>query len=319
VRNLAVTVLVLVLLGGTVAAFAVTQRLKLERSPVTAPRFTKHFSPVCRCAREVAQLRFRLRAPDTIDAAIIDSGGEVVRVLAENERFGAGPVSLAWDGRDGAGTRLPDGRYRLRVRLEGGRRTIFFPNPIFLDTRPPRVQLASVTPDVFSPDEDGHADRVRIIYRVNEPARGTLLVNGETVRSGKLRAEGRATMFWDGGLLGEVLDQGTYELSLLATDRAGNSSEPTNGFVVRLRFITVAPSRLSVRRGGVGRLQVGTDATTIAWTISRRRTGRAVLSGEGPAGAVAIRLPNRVRPGRYVVRATANGYSDSAVLRITAP
>lgn len=267
----------------------------------------------------MAQLRFRLRAPESIDAVIIDSGGEVVRALAENERFGAGPVSFTWDGRDAAGTPLPDGRYRLRVRLRDGRRTIFFPNPIFLDTRPPLVQLASVTPDVFSPDEDGHADRVRILYRVNEPARGTLLINGEAVRSGKLRAEGRATMIWDGALPGQALDQGTYGLSLLATDRAGNSSEPTNSFVVHLRFVTIVPSRLRVRRGGVVRLQVGTDAATITWTISSRRTGRAVLSGEGRAGAVAIRLPNRVRPGRYVVRATANDYSDAAALRITAP
>lgn len=317
-RPVAVAALALMLLGGTAAAFAVTEVQKLERSPVTAPRFTKHFSPICKCDRDVAQLTFRLRTPETLDAAIIDSSGNVVEALVENERYGAGPVSFIWDGRDLTGGALPDGRYRLRVRLRTDRRTILFPNSMFLDTRPPQVQLVAVAPDVFSPDEDGRADRVRISYRTNEPSRGTLLVDGARVRSGKLRAEGRATMFWDGAV-GRVLDQGAYALSLLATDRAGNSSKLTNSVTVRLRFVTVAPARLTVRRGGVVRLQVSTDATAITWTVSSRRTGRIVLSGEGLAGAVAIRLPERVRPGRYVVRATANDYRDTAVLRVTAP
>lgn len=317
-RPVGVAALTLVLLGGTTAAFAVTQVLKLERSPVTAPRFTKHFSPICRCDRDVAQLTFRLRTPETLDAGIIDSSGNVVEALVENERYGAGPVSFTWDGRDATEAPLPDGRYRLRVRLRTDRRTIDFPNSIFLDTRPPRVQLVSVAPDVFSPDEDGRADRIRISYRANEPSRGTLLVNGARVRSGKLRAEGAAAMLWDGAVLGRVLDQGTYGLSLLATDRAGNSSEPTNSVAVRLRFVTIVPLRLTARRGGVVRLRVGTDVTAITWTISSRKTGRIVLSGEGRAGAIAIRLPRRVRPGRYVVRATANDHRDTAVLTVTA-
>ena len=43
------TLLVVSLLGGTAAAFAVTQGLKIEPSPILAPRIDKVFSPVCDC------------------------------------------------------------------------------------------------------------------------------------------------------------------------------------------------------------------------------------------------------------------------------
>ena len=43
------TVLVLGLLVGTAAAFAVTERLKLVPSPIIAPKVTEAFSPVCDC------------------------------------------------------------------------------------------------------------------------------------------------------------------------------------------------------------------------------------------------------------------------------
>ena len=60
-RSVAVTLLVIGLLGGATAAFGLTEALKLERSPIAAPDFTKRFSPICRCPEQRAQLIFRLR------------------------------------------------------------------------------------------------------------------------------------------------------------------------------------------------------------------------------------------------------------------
>lgn len=316
-RSLAVTVLVLALLGGTAAAFAVTEALKLERSPVTAPRFTKHFSPVCKCEKEVARLALRLRKADTVDAAIVDSDGEVVRTLVEDERSSRGPVAFEWDGRDDAGERVADGRYRLRLRLDRQHRTIVFPNPIFVDTESPRLRLLAVQPQVFSPDGDGRSDRVRLTYVASEPAKGTLFADAEPARIGKLRAEGRASMVWDGAVLGRPAEPGLYALSIRVEDRAGNVSDPTEPVAVVLRYVEVAPSRLTARRGGVVRFRVSSDAAAVTWTIAHRRTGRLVLGGEAdPAATVTVRLPQRVRPGRYVLRVTANGHRDTAPLRV---
>lgn len=316
-RSLAVIVLVLALLGGTAAAFAVTEVLKLERSPVAAPLFTKHFSPVCGCEKELARLSLRLRKADTVDAAIVDSGGKTVRTLVEDERYRRGPVTLEWDGRDDSGAQVADGRYRLRMRLEDQHRTIVLPNPVFVDTQVPRVRVVGVGPQVFSPDDDGRRDRVHVSYSASEPARGTLLVDGAAARTGKLRAEGRASMRWDGTVLGRAVGPGLYALALRVEDRAGNVSEPTEAVPVRLRYIDLVSGLIRVRRGSVLRFRVDTDAETIDWQLVRRRGARPlVLVSGGRPGSVSSRLPASVRPGFYLLRVIAGGHADQGAVRV---
>jgi hypothetical protein len=309
--------LVLVLLGGTAAAFAVTEVLKLERSPITAPRFTKHFSPVCVCEKEVARLSLRLRKADTVDAAIVDPGGSTVRTLIEDERFRRGPLTLEWDGRDDAGGRVADGRYRLRMRLEDQHRTIILPNPIFVDTQAPRVVVVGVGPQVFSPDDDGRRDRIDVSYSASEPARGTLLVDGAAARTGKLRAEGRASMRWDGAVLGRAVGPGLYALALRVEDRAGNVSEPTEAVPVRLRYIDLVSGLIRVRRGGVLRFRVDTDAESINWQLMRRRGAPPLIAvSGGPPGNVSSRLPGSIRPGFYLLRVIAGEHADQGAVRV---
>jgi hypothetical protein len=55
------TVLVLLILGATAAAFVVTEDLKLEPDPLARPRIDRTFSPVCDCDQATAQIAFRLR------------------------------------------------------------------------------------------------------------------------------------------------------------------------------------------------------------------------------------------------------------------
>jgi flagellar hook assembly protein FlgD len=317
VRSLALIVLVVTLLGGTAAAFAVTEVLKLERSPITAPRFTKHFSPVCGCPKEVARLSLRLRKADTVDAAIVDSGGNTVRTLIEDERYPRGPVSLEWDGRADSGAPVVDGRYRLRIRLEDQHRTIVLPNAIFVDTETPRARVIGAGPQVFSPDDDGARDRVHISYSASEPARGTLLVDGVSARTGKLRAEGRASMRWDGTVLGRALGPGLYALALRVEDRAGNVSEPTEAVPVRLRYVDLVSGLIRVRRGGMLGFKVDTDAETIDWQLVRRRGSRPLVfvSGARP-GNISSRLPPSIRPGFYLLRVIAAGHADQGAVRV---
>jgi len=73
VARLPQILIVLVLLGATAAAFAVTERLKLERSPVTGTRVDRLFSPVCECARDVAVISFVLRKSGQITVDVLDS------------------------------------------------------------------------------------------------------------------------------------------------------------------------------------------------------------------------------------------------------
>ena len=72
------TVIVLALLASTATAFAVTERLKLEKSPITGTRVDKIFSPVCECERNVAVVSFRLRKPERVTVDMLNSRGKSV-------------------------------------------------------------------------------------------------------------------------------------------------------------------------------------------------------------------------------------------------
>ena len=145
--RIATILLLVALLGGTSAAFALTQSLKDEPSPVGVPRFDRLLAPTCDCRNAEARFRFRLREPDRVSAEIVDAGGDVVRTLTEDEERPAGRLVLRWDGRDAAGAVVPDGPYRLRVSLADAGRTILYPTTIRVDTVAPRVELVSVRPD----------------------------------------------------------------------------------------------------------------------------------------------------------------------------
>ena len=128
-RRVALIVLTLLLLAGTTLAFGVPQTLKLERSPVTGPRFDQIFSPTCRCRTHTAQLSFRLRRADRVDAVLVDGKRGRRQDARERPTTAAGRVTFLWNGRDEAGQVVPDGRYRLRVHLRQSRRTILSPDP----------------------------------------------------------------------------------------------------------------------------------------------------------------------------------------------
>src|ERR1051325_6657965 len=129
-RN-APTILALILLAATATAFAVTQRLKLEPSPVSQPRIDKVFSPVCRCPSAVANIDFSLRRADRLTVAIRIGSSEVT--VAQGS-FPRGGVHVRWNGRDASGELVPDGVYLPLVPLPRAGRTIDLPHPIRLAT-----------------------------------------------------------------------------------------------------------------------------------------------------------------------------------------
>ena len=156
--RVAPALLVAALLAATSAAFVVTEKLKLTRSPIIGPTVAKVFSPTCDCGTASADIRFRLRTPDRVSVEIIDSGGDVVRELARDRPQSRRFVTYVWDGRDDAGRVVDEGTYRPRIHLDRQRRTIVMPNRIRVDTTAPRVVSFTARPLVISPDGDGRSD-----------------------------------------------------------------------------------------------------------------------------------------------------------------
>jgi hypothetical protein len=288
------TVLVLALLAGSAVAFAVSEGLKLQKRPITPVEITKVFSPVCRCPQARALIRLRLLRRDRITVTIVDSSGKEVRRLVDHKRFNVGLHHFTWDGRNAAGKVLLSGSFRPKVAFSDLGRTFVLPNPIHIDVARPRIAVVSVKPRVFSPDGDGRADRITVRYRVNEHAHALLLVNGhQRVRTFLAPLEG--SLDWNGAANGRKLPPGTYRLSLVALDLAGNRSLPVAAGKVRLRYLTVPTNGpLMVPPGRTSRVHVDTDAKVVRWTI--RRGSSVVAQGKG-GPVVVIRTPKQ--PGSY--------------------
>jgi hypothetical protein len=227
VRQNALTILALVLLVATATAFVVTQRLKLEPSPISETRVDKVFAPLCGCTSRTAKIEFDLRAADRLRISILVDTREVT--IAEGE-FARGLVRARWDGRDSSGALLPDGVYYPEVRLQRAGRTIALPNPIRVDTQRPSITLQSVRPAVFRPG----AEKLTVTYVVSEHAHALLFVDGHRrVFTASQRLHGR--LQWYGRVDGRPIRPGRHRLTLVAEDPAGNRSEPTAPVFVRVR------------------------------------------------------------------------------------
>jgi len=300
VARLPQTLIVLALLGATAAAFAVTERLKLERSPVTGTRVDSVFSPVCECARDVAVISFVLRRRETVTVDILDPEGRSISTLVRKRREPAGRVSYTWDGRDNVGRIVAEARYRPRVQLERNGRTIVLPNPIRVDTTAPRIRIVRVFPRVFSPDGDGRRDRVTATYELDERARAMMLVDGQRRVLSRFRPlEGK--LVWFGLEDGRPVRPGTYEIRLRAVDRAGNRSPRTRAVPVRVRYVELARDRVEVVAGKRFSVRVLTDARTYRWVFAGEK-------GVGRRQVLVLRAPET--PGTYTLYVSVGGRAD---------
>jgi hypothetical protein len=287
----------------------VTERLKLERSPVTGTRVDRVFSPVCECARDLAVISFVLRQRETVTLDILDKDRRSIRTLVRNRREPAGRVSYTWDGRDNFDRVVTEGVYRPRVQLERNGRTIVLPNPIRVDTTAPVVRIVRVFPRVFSPDSDGRDDRVTASYRINERANALMLVDSrQRVQSKFRRLEGR--LVWFGRVNGHVVRPGLYEIRLRAVDRAGNRSLRTRAVPVRVRFVELSRERIEVGAGKRFSVRVLTDADSYRWLFAGER-------GAGRREVLVLRAPEE--PGPYTLYVTVGGRAASAAVDVLPP
>jgi hypothetical protein len=295
------TVVVLALLGCTAAAFAVTENLKLERSPISDTHVTKIVAPDSP-SNDTAAISFLLRKPDRLTVEIVNGNGDVVRTLVRGRAARRGVQQFTWDGRDDANEVVPDGTYRPRVHLAREHRTILMPNPIRMDATPPFVKLVSVRPRVLTPDTGGALVRIR--YRTSERARAILYVDGDRrvtvrryLRAGKLDWRGRGV---------RSLAPGPHRIRLRALDLATNLGPPSRALSFVVRYVELRPQLLRVttgRRFGFRVLNAKSYSVHLG-SLHTRRSGRLLI----------LRAP---KPGRYVLRVNANGHVARAVVVVT--
>jgi hypothetical protein len=286
------------LLGGTAAAFAYTEHLKLERSPVLRTHVGKLLGPRCRCQFRRIPIQFVTRKPDRLSVVVVDSDSHVVRTLLASSPRPAGPQRFVWDGRDDSGQVVPAGTYRPRIHLANEHRTILMPNPITVDPVPPKISLASLGPRVFSPGAGFRHREVSVRYRTTEQAQALLYVNGIPGPVNRYAESG--VLHW----LGTGLPAGRYRLTLRAKDLAGNLSAPLRLGVVRIRYIDVRPHVLRPLAGARIGFRVVADARRIEWRFAGR-------TGVSRPGLLVLRAP---RAGRFRLVVSAGGHAARALV-----
>jgi FlgD Ig-like domain len=301
VRRYLPAALTAALLVGTAAAFVYTESLKLEPAPLRTVRVTKLFSPVCKCDHSKARIAFSVRQGDVVSVSLEDSKGKEVRRLSPRA-VRPGPVAFLWNGRDQDGRVVPNGLYHPRVRLELLEKEIELQNAIRVDSTPPHVSVASAAPRTISPDGDGRAERVAVVYVADEPAQAVLRVGGIRRVLGK-RSRRRGQLEWFGRIDGRPVRAGTYTLAVVATDEAGNRSRPAEGGVVRVRYVELVPALYRTSPGAVLRVGVSTDARRVSWLLAGR-------TGTGRPPVLRLRAPSE--PGEYRLFVTANGHGAAA-------
>jgi hypothetical protein len=299
------TLLVSGLIVATAAAFAVTEGLKLQHSPITNTHVAKVFSPLCKCSTAAASIAFRLRSADRVTVAI-ERGGKVVQTLVRAHAARRGWFRVRWLGRDSAGRPFPDGSYMPRVHLRRAHRTIVLPNPIVLDTAPPRLSVGHFFPALLTPDHNRIHERFEVRYHVNEPAHVSLYVDG------KARFFSRFTNLddkarWFGKVGGRGVPAGAYAITLEARDLAGNLSKAARVTTLQVRYVRLRRNVIRSRAGALFSARVLTDAPRVLWRLGARH-------GAGPPNLV-LRAPSRKGSYRLAIRVGDHSASGLLIVR----
>jgi hypothetical protein len=290
------------LLIATAAAFAITERLKLVKSPISATKvLVATFSP----AHGEARIRIKLRHSDRVTVLVLAGSRQPVRTLIADEVLPRGPSVLRWNGRDDLGSDAKQGTYFFEVHFARQRRTILLPNAIRLDTTPPKRPKAKPNRPAFSPDGDHQADTVSIRYSLSEPAHVVAYLG--TTRIVRTRSSKQRYHFeWNGKVAFRLLPPGSYRLRVYAVDLAGNRSAPVE-VRVRLRYIALALHRLSAPAGATFHVVVSTDAKRYRWQLGARH---------GIAHGATLKLRAPASPGTYRLTVTEHGHTDRAVMLV---
>ena len=289
---------VLMLLAATAGAFVLTEGAKLEKSPIAGTQVPHPvFSPGGRGPTS-AEVRFRLRKAERLEAWMQDAHGNRVAQLQAARSFPRGAkLDLVWDGFRSNGILVPDGVYTPVVKLLSSHRTIVLPNPIAIDTKPPVITVKHPLYPLLSPDGDGRRDAFVVHYRINERAHAILSVRGRQVIY-TLRQKQVGQLRWNGKLHNppRPVLPGRYLLTVAARDIAGNQSKAFPFAIAQVRYLTLARDRVVVRPGGRFALRVSTDYPTVSWKLRGR-------SGLQRTGTLHFRAPKSIGVFRLYITA----------------
>jgi hypothetical protein len=233
----------------TVAAFFITQHLKVSTpliagTPAPFPAVINPadgvscYEPALGKYVDHRQMRisfYLLNRSDTVDVYVADSSGRIVATLATDRYMQGGghPVRslFVWGGLESNGRIAPDGRYYVKVRLTGQRRTVTIsnesgPEPVTVKTVPPDPAVTRVAPRTVS---RRHLKPMKIDFTGSEGRSATVVIyrigRHAALRQVKtfLTAWAANNAVWDGLIRKRPAPTGRYLIGLEVTDAACNT------------------------------------------------------------------------------------------------
>jgi N-acetylmuramoyl-L-alanine amidase len=242
---------------------------------------------------------FRLTAPATVTATLVDAAGNTVATVGTGQRTaGEQRLSVAVDG-------VPDGLYTVVLRARGATSEVTARVPVAVNRT---LGYVKASQRVFSPNGDGRLDTIDLGFLLLRPAR----VRVRVLRGGKWVAnvfrgtlsDGGQTIPWDGKKAHGRLRDGDYEAEVIATNELGSVSQrapfSVDTTAPSLRLYSVQPLRVRVLEPVRLAIQVNGKWTT----IDRKRPG-----------LVPIPRPEVLRKLRIVARDAAGNASAPLTYR----
>ncbi|GHV78863.1 cell envelope biogenesis protein OmpA [Spirochaetia bacterium] len=231
------------------------------------------------------------------------------------------PASQSWNGRDTAGTTVPDGSYRahIEVNYAAGNRSEAQSRPFTVDTVAPKATLT--TPyTLFSPNGDGRKDTLPFTVKTegDDPWMAVITdTRGEEIQSWAWTGAAPSVLTWDGtDAAGNVVPDGVYRFALSSTDEAGNSTRiPLDTITVDARipraFFTADRTAIAPRDGPAGEaLQFSVNLTPRdgieSWSLELKDDAGNVTRRFPAPGSQAAAPPETI---------PWNGYDDAGALR----
>jgi len=252
---------------------------------------------------DAAVVTYRLSAPANVTVELTDLSGTLLATVVDRVWTLAGEHSATVDG-----ATLPDGLYTVAVRARtaaGAEAEQLVPLAVSRT-----LGLVSVTPELFSPNEDGRNDSLELAFSLTVPAdvRVRIVRDGQWVASPHSASypAGAHRFTWDGTRASGRLRDGTYSAVVEASDAAIGSVSATVPFTAD----TTAPRVRIVPARGI-RIEVSEPAVLFL-TIDGARRERDVKR----AGVVRIPWQGAATRVRVVARDAA-GNTSRPVIRVS--
>ena len=192
-------------------------------STVAAADTTPWFSPNGDANRDAFAMKGTTSEAGTIEVRAVNSDGSIVS--QDKVSVGAGAFTVTWDGKDNAGTPVPDGTYAIRLipsdTLEN--RGAFVAHAVRVNTILGAVRTSK--PLFYAQDRDTLALNTTLSFALSRPATVTWTLRNasgaivHTFIDGEARDAGAWTQVFDGRLPGgTMLPVGTYTSYVSASD-----------------------------------------------------------------------------------------------------